>query len=189
MTEITIDSHPPVPGRLAIEREAITQMSALPRIDPSWTYTDAAGHFHAYGDDVAEGRDHYPTLRAEDEHHPCDGACGDSGCEGYYTTRHLCRICGEEIEPGMLTGPHTFIVPGRLDWHADVVTTDELPWLRHGERVTVRADDGRYTYFGVGIVDIRKVTGGPDGVRTEAVVQAAGPLGRRAATRKRTSAP
>jgi hypothetical protein len=129
-TKIYIGDRPAMPGTLTIEQNNEVMWSNLPRANPSWSYTDRQGHKHAY----VEDGDRYTTstLDVEYEHIDCDGSCGDSGCEGYDIPHYSCRICGEEITPGLLHGPHSFVVEGHRSWVVDVPAAvgdvdDELP--------------------------------------------------------------
>lgn len=117
-TEIHINDGPALDGELTIEQKAETVWSRGPRPDPLWTYTDHQGHEHQY---VKDG-DWFttPTLRVEREHVPCDGTCGDSGCEGYSIPHYFCVTCGEEIEPGLLHGPYQFTINMGYEWSVTV---------------------------------------------------------------------
>jgi len=80
---------------LEIETERIEVTTALPQPDPRWTYTDHAGHRHAYGAD-GPAPDRYPTLvLRESEPYWCPD------CEDEHTdTWFECPLCGEKITPG-----------------------------------------------------------------------------------------
>lgn len=95
-----------------------------PRFDEGWSFSDAAGHFHAYNTEQVP----FPTLDSESVAMPCDGSCGGV-CEGegYDVTKYSCRICDEEIEPGLIHGEYSISIPGRSSWEAKVRTRDQLP--------------------------------------------------------------
>lgn len=80
-----------------LRSEPIEVTSNLPEPDPDWRYVDAQGHEHTYSDG-------YPTL-VEVEDWPAgvdvDGFDYPAG------TRLECRLCGEEVRPG-LRGPTGF---------------------------------------------------------------------------------
>jgi len=166
-----IDNGEPLLCEFEITHEAINVDSRGPRPDPNWSTVDAAGHFHAY--DQGNGEvGHYPTLRTESAHVPCDGSCGGV-CEGegYDVTYYLCRICGVRVEPGLVQGPHSVTMPGRISWAAIVYGVDNI-----AEQVTVRISTDAAEYFGVGQVDAFSYGFG-DGMRVEIV--GVSPLGRR----------
>ena len=77
--------------------------------DQAWTFTDAAGHFHAYD---ADGK--LPSLRHLLIKVDCDGSCGGL-CDGEYDKRvHQCLMCDELVEPATRRG--TRRVPGPAEY-------------------------------------------------------------------------
>lgn len=100
--------------QIAIERTAVEATSDLPQLDPTWRFTDAAGHPHA-GDDLAS------TSVAKYE--PCD--CDiDTGPHDVFAGR-FCRECGEELHPRTIIDPFRKFVPGRQSL---TVSVDGLWW-------------------------------------------------------------
>lgn len=99
--------------RLEIEVERIEVTTALPQPDPRWTYTDHAGHGHAYGSKTQP----YPTLvRRQSEPYWCPD------CQDEHTDSWLeCPLCGEKIQPGTyvdtspqyIAGPTSYLIDGR----------------------------------------------------------------------------
>lgn len=89
----------------------------------SWEFTDELGHEHYYSTDPGVP---YPTLRV------IYGAtywCED--CRDEHRHEHLeCKICGEEIRPGV-TGPGIERIPGRASYYLDdqPITPDEYARL------------------------------------------------------------
>lgn len=159
-------------AQLQIRRDIQQIPTALPRPDPSWTFTDAAGHFHAYSEDKT-----YPTLLERSEHRDCDGSCGGV-CEGdgYTVVIRECRICREVIQPGLLHGEHHVTVEGPMDWEIAV----ETALVQHGEvSVRFRQGESKYEYFGVASIGDRHVENGPGGFRGRTMLHALSPLGRR----------
>lgn len=77
---------------LKVTQQWIDVTSALPRANPAWTLTDAAGHQHAYGtpDDL------YPTLELKRG----DPAWCDDCNEEHTDLWYECRQCGDPISPG-----------------------------------------------------------------------------------------
>lgn len=68
--------------------------------DPAWTFTDAAGHFHAYDSD---GK--LPTLNMVATHLDCDGTCGGvCDGDGYSRTDYQCLLCDEFVVPATRRG-------------------------------------------------------------------------------------
>ena len=83
------------------EVERVRSLTAQ-RPDETWSATDTHGHVHRYVRD-AEDVPRLPSLEPRSRHVECDGSCysvthGD--CEGYDITVWLCRVCGDEVEPG-----------------------------------------------------------------------------------------
>lgn len=166
-----INNGPPVPAKLRIEQETRIEHTNLPQPNPAWTFVDASGHFHAY--DRAE---ELPTLEAKTEQAPCDGSCGGV-CqgEGYTVTHWLCRICGEEVKPGTLAGPHSFPIRGRMSWSLDIPHLTDLDAPLDGE-VSVRFETTGATHFGVAVVTSFEASDD----RLSAGLRGAGPLGQSA---------
>ncbi|MFI2620421.1 hypothetical protein [Streptomyces sp. NPDC018584] len=100
---------------LEVETERIEVTTALPQPDPRWTYTDRAGHEHAYGQRGSAAHT-YPTLaRRESEPYWCSD-CDDEHTDVWFE----CPLCGEQIEPGTfidtspqyMPGPTTYLIDG-----------------------------------------------------------------------------
>jgi hypothetical protein len=154
---IRINDGPGLPGQIIVETEMVDISTNLPKADDRWTYTDAVGHFHAY-DQAARHGDRYPTLNARVEHRECDGLHAypttDEYCEGYDVTLYSCRICGEEIKPGTIPGPHYETMAGGTSWRAKVSmpVNQAISLLNSREQVSVRAEFGEGQVFGVAVV-------------------------------------
>ncbi len=100
--------------RLEIETEHIEVSTALPQPDPRWTYTDHAGHRHAYG---ARGpvTQMYPTLALrESEPYWCND-CDDEHTDRWYE----CPLCGEKIEPGTFVDTSPQYISGYTSYLID----------------------------------------------------------------------
>ena len=82
--------------------------------DPTWTFTDADGHFFAWD---ADGKLH--NLNKRNIVMPCDDICGGT-CEGdgYVKVVRECTLCGAPVEPGMRPG--TQVVAGNTLYVARV---------------------------------------------------------------------
>lgn len=80
---------------LEIETERIEVTTALPQPDPQWTYTDHAGHHHAYGTSGAAS-ERYPTLTLRESAPYWCSACDDEHTDTWLE----CPLCGEKITPG-----------------------------------------------------------------------------------------
>lgn len=156
MTRIYINDGPGEPGVLIVEQHVETLWSNLPRPNPSWKYTDREGHGHTYAEDDEQFAT--PTLDVEYEHVPCDGACGDGGCEGYDESHYYCRICREEIAPGLLYGPHRINVPGLRSWTVRVESRAGAV----GDEVAIRAERGTERFLGRAQVVKVEAQRGPD---------------------------
>lgn len=160
-------------GELTCERHDQRMWAEGPRPDPKWTYTDAAGHAHVRGEDGES----LPTLNVEWEHFPCDGACGDSGCDGWDVPHYTCPTCGEDIIPGVIEGPYQFTVEGMWSWQVKVKdwfdgdVNDEVPMRlaqvrdgveRAGRGVVTNCETGNMTgvrYAVTELVGISELSG------------------------------
>lgn len=150
--DVSIDNSDPMPGQLTVEQPMQRIQSLGPRPDPAWEYVDNNGHFHAYTSEDSHHR--YPTLSAREEHIGCDGTCGGV-CEGegYSVTRYACRICDEQIEPGLIHGPYTTGLPGLTDWRLTVRTTNPGIMNGYGKDVSVRITGSQGpSWFGIALV-------------------------------------
>lgn len=171
---VRINDGEPVAAQLEMTRETQVVRSRLPRKDPSWSSTDAAGHFHAYDDSGAT-----PTLRAETVPMPCDGSCGGvCGGEGYTATRWTCRICGEETTPGVREGEHSTVIETGRFWRI----VAEVPWAGANDEVTVRFthEGAAEERFGVARRSAGEVVMHSGGVRGRVTLHGVAELGRRA---------
>lgn len=175
-TEITLNSGTPMPGELHIEVDIITVESATAtKPDPTWTHTDAAGHWHAYDND---GK--LPTLEPRTRHVDCDGIHdfgdqADEDCDGYDVTDWHCRICGEQVEPKRLPDRGPREIPGRKHWWVQLVTDREIAV----DRAVVRVKVGDRLYFGVAAVRTESMEGDSHGFRVTSRIDGIGPLGER----------
>lgn len=136
--------------RLSVEVEQIDvrTISKATEADPAWSFTDAAGHFHAWSKDST-----LPTLRSQlDESYYC-GQCRDEH-EG--ELQWVCMICAAVVKPGTRVRakqpPST--MPGRKSWRVEGLPFDQPP--REGVQVSVRVVTlpafgvvGSNEYFGV----------------------------------------
>jgi hypothetical protein len=113
-------------GELRLEVDMIDVTSALPRPDPRWTYTDQAGHQHRY-DKTAPGH-YYPTqVVVTEEPYWCPD-CHDEHSDSHYE----CPLCGEEIEPGLVSAPlYREYMPGLASYYLndEPITKDEYERL------------------------------------------------------------
>lgn len=123
-------------GTLTREVEQVdVSLSVESRPDPSWEYTDAAGHFHAWGSD---GK--LPTLKSVLLHEPCSQ---NDCCDGYDSTTLRCIVCDEEVFPGHIVNrnPPRRSILGRESWTASV-----NGYVNTSKNVSIVA--GRYFGFG-----------------------------------------
>jgi hypothetical protein len=96
---------------LEIERDMIEVSTQLPQPDPHWSYTDRAGHEHAYG---TKGNP-YPTLaRRQGEPYWC-AECQDEHVDTWLE----CPLCAEVIEPGTYIAPSPQYLPGYTLYRID----------------------------------------------------------------------
>lgn len=158
-------------GRLTITTERIDVSTRSPAPDLRWEYTDAAGHYHARSVDE---EDPLPSLDVQTEHVPCGNGC-DGDCDGYTVIAHFrCRLCAEEITPGIVPGPHHAAIDGRQSWQVDI--DQRLP-MAGRVTVAVLGVGGRVTHFG--IAEVTDVAADHHGFRSTLV--GVGPLGVRGA--------
>lgn len=152
-TTFRINNGPPLKGSLTFERDVQRVTTAHPIPDPDWEFVDGHGHYHARSRDKNAP---LPTLRQHGQHIDCDGSCGfEGGCEGYTTTSYRCLICGEDVVPGVIPGPHTITIEAARSWSCTVegVVTDES--------VSVSIEhDGEVVAFGMATpVEVTRETG------------------------------
>jgi hypothetical protein len=104
---------------LSVWRDMIDVTSNLPGPDKRWSFTDGAGHKHAYSIEDQQ----YPTLH---EVHAEDCMAGYDGivceCLGIYE----CRVCKEKVTPGTVPPVHTRI-PGHYSWSIVLDFTADTP--------------------------------------------------------------
>lgn len=172
---VSINGGEPVAAQLRITQERIDVSTNLPKPDPRWSFTDAAGHFHAYTEEETT-----PTLIVRMVHMPCDGSCGGvCDDEGYDATHYHCRICDEEIEPGTIPGPHYDTMPGLMSWEiAAMVPLNG----RAGVSVRFEPTAGAFEYFGVALPGEVTIQGGSDGITGRTMLHGVTELGRRTKT-------
>jgi hypothetical protein len=94
-----------------VQTEPIHVSTGLPQPNPTWTYTDHAGHPHAYGTKDTP----YPTLTVgQGEPYWCD-ECDDE----HVPTWLECPLCGERITPGTFIDTTPTMIPGRTTYLID----------------------------------------------------------------------
>ncbi len=89
--------------------------------DPQWTFTDAAGHFHAYS--FNDRHSTLPTVNYITVQEPCNG-CDDDNCEGFERREYHCLICSELVEPKTRKTTGRKYQPGLRTWRLDFRTSD-----------------------------------------------------------------
>lgn len=121
--------------------------------DPTWRYTDKAGHEHRYEPDGApeDPYNHYPTLEEEVEDRWCPEC-------GHYEqmARLVCYECGEEISPGTRTpiareftaGPKQARLTGRIVDYDYIV--ESLPQAQGTIAGALDGEAGEWRVVGVG---------------------------------------
>lgn len=97
---------------IEIRRAYVDVTSVGPVPDKHWTYTDLAGHEHAY-----DPANHYPSLGSVlSEPYPCPYGPYDC-CGDMHISTHLeCLHCGERIDPGTTTAPSRTVMNGRVEF-------------------------------------------------------------------------
>lgn len=161
-------------AELRVERDVQTVWTRGLHADTTWTFTDAAHHFHAY-DRTEDATDHYPTLTAKHRDMPCDGSCGGiCGGEGYTITEYFCRICQVLVEPGLTHGDRQVSVPGPWSW--SVLTVGAASPVPLGNLVSVRFETATAVQFGV--AQVSHVSS--EGVDVRTTLQGVSALGRAA---------
>jgi hypothetical protein len=153
MSAIHIPDHQGVVNGIGLY--SVSMHADLPKMyeadvpDPAWTFTDSAGHFHAYDSD---GK--LPTLSAVLTHVDCDGSCGGiCDGDGYSRTERQCPLCDEYVVPATRRG----LV--RVDTRSDPLMTIEVTGPASlagfdGDVVSFSCD-GR---FGSGVLSVTQVT-------------------------------
>lgn len=178
--------------RIVITRDVHVETSTSPKFDEWWSFTDAAGHFHAYDQTEDRGQS-FPTLRERLEKIPCGYSDHDVDCGGENITHYHCRICDEEIKPSMVPGPHTYTWLGLSDWQAELSVVDDGAWptwaSMTGDQISLRADAGDgVDLFGIAIVNDVAMSSYPGMTKTTVAMVGSGPLGQRGVRRSKVSA-
>jgi hypothetical protein len=163
----------------SIDRHDVTTQF---RADPRWTHVDSAGHFHARSSDTSVP---YPTLATRPDHgHLSTGTTCDE-CRSVT----VCRICGEEVVPGVLPNDRRQYIAGMSRWQVTVTgLRSVVPAIAYrvrpgqGDEVTVRIGgmlaDGS-TWFGCAELTSYAEHGFVGGViQWTRTLEGTGPLGR-----------
>jgi hypothetical protein len=145
LQEIVIDGGVPVRGSLRYGHEMLDISSNIAtKPDPTWTYADPAGHFHAYsGNDL-------PTLTPQQVHIECNGvhvgplSDPDEPCEGYDVTEYRCRACGDEVKPRRVSDAGPKSMPGRPWWTVEV--EQQVPFQQTVSVKVIRQDDVHFGF-------------------------------------------
>lgn len=155
-----------------VEHLVETVRSHGPRPDHRWTTTDQSGHFHGY-DQTADVTDHYPTLDPRTREVPCNGTCVD-GCEGYSVVEYVCRICVQQVSPGLLLGEYEVHLPLPSTWQVRVGPGSWTPTSTGPVSVRFEPTTHGVVFFGVAAVS--QLDAGNGGATVTLV--GVGPLGR-----------
>lgn len=144
-----LNNGPGRPCQVIITTEMVDISTGLPKPDHNWSYTDGAGHFHAY-DQTKDALDRYPTLKIRIEEVPCGESDHDSDCDGANIRHYHCRLCDEELNPGLIPGPHYDVMPGLSEWEARITVELDDAWqLQSGAPVSFRGEFGDTEVFGL----------------------------------------
>lgn len=116
MNTVMIGGH-----EFALERELV-DVTSNHRPDPTWRFTDAAGHLHQWylGDEPASGytpmsRYHVPTVERVDDPPVWCGDC----MEEHHTSHWECRQCREHITLGFTADTTTQYISGLASYAVD----------------------------------------------------------------------
>jgi hypothetical protein len=184
---VSINNGEPLPGRLTITQEwTRVRSERATKPDPSWTFTDDAGHWHAFAESTKDGMAaDLPTLDRETIQMPCDGSCGGTcGGEGYSVPRFTCRACGQVVEPRWIPDVEAqtvgTLIEGLKDWMLEVENFDRSLHYQGDEQLSIRMDADADTFFGFGYATDHTMTdGGFEGFHATVTIYSGGPLGKR----------
>lgn len=99
---------------LEVRVERIAVSTALPRPDPNWTYTDHAGHEHAYTSHAADVILYRNLVLRTGEPYWCPD------CQDEHTDSWLeCPQCGEKITPGTYVDTTPQYIAGQKSYLID----------------------------------------------------------------------
>jgi len=175
-----------VAGDVIVERTMIdTPSFGHTVVDPDWTATDPAGHFHAGAISIMSSE-----RRRELELITLDRRLEDTGEDedGDPITRpwYACKICGAEVEPRWtsVSGRHDQ-TPGPIEWKVYLVafgdSADAMASYNH-HKISFRAPfpASGVEHFGFGrVITHRTSFGMSPPIRWEGVIVPDGPLGSR----------
>jgi hypothetical protein len=171
-----VNNMPLIDCTINIEIEQI-DVTTMTEPDPTWTFIDAAGHFHAYTKDFM-----LPTLKAVEVYvavEPGDDEDDDYEEEqGYSYYEQRCRICDEVIAPGTQSTVGPKYAAGRKSWTVDVTGRREDLVPLATELVSVWMADAPKV-FGVGQLLVNVTPVDDDGNLVRATIQGMGELGSR----------
>lgn len=146
---VSINGGEPLPCDLQVERQMIDVSTATARKpDPSWTFVDSAGHFHAFDHEgqlpTISRREEYIQVEREPD---CllDDLDPDEYVDFGYSVLHVeCGICGEEIKPHYVPDDPNRVIPGRVAYTL-TIRGDVPP-----DRFSVLVDTPTKVFFGFG---------------------------------------
>jgi len=135
MTHIVKDGH-----TFGVERDLL-EVTSLHRPDPTWQYTDAAGHVHQWH----TGRIVATSYRPDVHYHiPTLVLIVDVPATEEYpaATHHECRQCGETIEPGYRADDHTQYIGGTMRYYVDDRPVQKSEFIEWAKRVGLPLPEG-----------------------------------------------
>jgi hypothetical protein len=113
--------------------------------DLNWTYTDRAGHWHAWADDGS-----HPTFTEHTRRVVVFGI--DEDDDSYVSSSwYACSLCDQVIKPNFMTKRNNDHIPGMTSWRVEA-TMSKPPIPKTGDQTVIRLVVGDAIAFGIAAI-------------------------------------
>lgn len=181
---VVVDNGEPMPGDFNIEVEQIdvTLGADTHKPDPSWSFVDSHGHYHAWSTEGTLPTTHLVEVPVDEdeaeEDPPADPAEPDDfgdWVDDEPIRERRCILCGDPVEPKTLVdipGGTKQFMPGLTRY--EVVVYGEVH--AHGGGVSLRVETPASVYFGFGRVAWTNIAPKVDGATEVRTYLTCGPM-------------